>query len=166
MGQGLRNRFFRFSPTYVSAESMIWWLGRECFAKHRCILATRQEEGKEEEHRDESGDDEKDKGRSAWSDEQALPWRCGLLDVTTWSTGGDYWRDLGWGREPHVHVVHSKVIEEYEHMDVLWAMDAVEKVGKELRQILFDFLPDDARKVCRSIVGVGGSRDEKDEVRD
>lgn len=32
--RGLRNRFFQFAPVYVSAESMRWWLGRECFAKH------------------------------------------------------------------------------------------------------------------------------------
>lgn len=32
--RGLRDRFFQFAPVYVSAESMRWWLGRECFAKH------------------------------------------------------------------------------------------------------------------------------------
>lgn len=32
--RGLRNRMFQFAPVYVSSESMRWWLGRECFAKH------------------------------------------------------------------------------------------------------------------------------------
>lgn len=32
--RGLRDRMFQFAPVYVSAESMRWWLGRECFAKH------------------------------------------------------------------------------------------------------------------------------------
>lgn len=32
--RGLKNRMFQFAPVYVSAESMRWWLGRECFAKH------------------------------------------------------------------------------------------------------------------------------------
>lgn len=32
--RGLRNRMFQFAPVYVSAESMRWWLGRECFANH------------------------------------------------------------------------------------------------------------------------------------
>ena len=32
--RGLRDRLFQFAPVYVSAESMRWWLGRECFAKH------------------------------------------------------------------------------------------------------------------------------------
>lgn len=39
--RGLRNRFFQFAPVYVSSESMRWWLGRECFAKHvsQCLLS-------------------------------------------------------------------------------------------------------------------------------
>ena len=45
----LRARMFQFAPVYVSAESMRWWLGRECFAKHRCILATREENSMEDE---------------------------------------------------------------------------------------------------------------------
>lgn len=47
--RGLRNRFFRFAPVYVSSETMWWWLGRECFAKHKCILSTRTGLGGEEE---------------------------------------------------------------------------------------------------------------------
>lgn len=37
--RGLRDRLFQFAPVYVSAESMRWWLGRECFAKHvsQCV---------------------------------------------------------------------------------------------------------------------------------
>lgn len=50
--RGLRDRMFQWAPVYVSAESMRWWLGRECFARHKCILATR-EEGKLEDKEDE-----------------------------------------------------------------------------------------------------------------
>ncbi len=32
--RALNHRMFQFAPVYVSAESMRWWLGRECFAKH------------------------------------------------------------------------------------------------------------------------------------
>lgn len=32
--RGLKDRMFQFAPVYVSSESMRWWLGRECFAKH------------------------------------------------------------------------------------------------------------------------------------
>ncbi len=46
--RGLRDRCFKFAPVYVSAESMRWWLGRECFAKQKCILATREESHQED----------------------------------------------------------------------------------------------------------------------
>lgn len=46
--RGLRDRVFQFAPVYVSAESMRWWLGRECFAKHKCILSTKEERRAEE----------------------------------------------------------------------------------------------------------------------
>src|SRR6202000_1206801 len=47
--RGLRDRMFQFAPVYVSAESMRWWLGRECFARQKCILATRAEEKVEDQ---------------------------------------------------------------------------------------------------------------------
>ncbi|KAK4951133.1 hypothetical protein LTR66_013877, partial [Elasticomyces elasticus] len=53
----LRDRGFMFAPVYVSSESMRWWLGRECFAQQKCILATR-EEGRLEDEEDEEEDDE------------------------------------------------------------------------------------------------------------
>ncbi|KAK6517774.1 hypothetical protein TWF506_004954 [Arthrobotrys conoides] len=43
-----RSRGFMFSPVYVSSESMRWWLGRDGFATHKCILATRNEVEEEE----------------------------------------------------------------------------------------------------------------------
>ena len=58
------------------------------------------------------------------------------------------------GREPYVQVVHQKVVDEYEHLDVIWAMDSLEKVGKEVRQVLFDTMPADARQRCQAIDGV------------
>ena len=41
------------------------------------------------------------------------------------------------GREPHVRIVHSKIIEEYEHLDVIWAMNVIEKVGREVKETLW-----------------------------
>ncbi|KAK6519534.1 hypothetical protein TWF281_003361 [Arthrobotrys megalospora] len=43
-----RSRGFMFSPVYVSSESMRWWLGRDGFATHKCILATKNEVEEEE----------------------------------------------------------------------------------------------------------------------
>jgi pimeloyl-ACP methyl ester carboxylesterase len=164
--RGLRDRMFRFAPVYVSSESMRWWLGRECFARHKCILATKEEWRAEEREdhemdkkgesilaaadRDMEGDEEVEKselaaeahkrmpkGSTAWYNHQAPPfalWVCGndaLVD------GDKLLRRFERGREPHVKVVHSKVIPEYEHLDVIWAMDAPDQVFKEVREVLW-----------------------------
>ncbi|RFU76173.1 triglyceride lipase-cholesterol esterase [Trichoderma arundinaceum] len=152
--RGLRDRMFQFAPVYVSAESMRWWLGRECFAKHKCILATREvlkaEESLDEATSDSDTGDEKSsshaKGSTAWYNEQAPPfalWVCGddhLVD------GKRLLRRFEAGREPHVRVVHSKVIPEYQHLDVIWAMDAAEQVFREIREVLWKTC--DARDIC------------------
>lgn len=155
----LRDRMFQFAPVYVSAESMRWWLGRESFAKQKCILATRDEwEGEEREdeeldhyYKNQAGHknppapqqnnprphERKPKGSTAWYDEQVPPfalWVAGSDDLVD---GRRLLRRFERGREPHVRVVHSKVIEEYEHLDVIWAMDSIEKVGREVRDVLW-----------------------------
>ncbi|KAL1864946.1 hypothetical protein VTK73DRAFT_5592 [Phialemonium thermophilum] len=158
--RALRDRMFQFAPVYVSAESMRWWLGRECFARHKCILATKEEwraeelEDKEHDHQQENGTAGKDavsttlgkptgihhrrpKGSTAWYSEQAPPfalWVCGndaLVD------GERLLRRFENGREPHVNLVHRKVIPEFEHLDVIWAIDAVDQVFKEIREVLW-----------------------------
>ncbi|KAL2184319.1 alpha/beta-hydrolase [Thermothelomyces heterothallicus CBS 203.75] len=185
--RGLRDRMFQFAPVYVSSESMRWWLGRECFARHKCILATREEwraeereDAREQEQeqeqqgrgalsssvlarpvRDMEGDEgvrrseqaagayskRKPRRSTAWYNHQAPPfalWVCGndaLVD------GEKLLRRFERGREPHVRVVHSKVIPEYEHLDVIWAMDAPEQVFKEVREVLWKTC--DVRDLCR-----------------
>jgi hypothetical protein len=178
----LRDRFFQFSPVYVSAESMRWWLGRDCFAQHKCILSTREEkrmeekEDEAEDHQrahsrspDEDSDSDSDsssepddsqpgsgvpnkpnRARFAWYGPQTPPfalWVCGADDLVD---GRRLLRRFERDREPFVNVVHSKVIEGYEHLDVLWAMDAIEKVGKEVREVLWKTAPASARSVCRT----------------
>jgi hypothetical protein len=156
--RGIRDRLFQFSPVYVSAESMRWWLGRECFAKQKCILATR-EEGHEEDAEDEMEDyynhsnpdrrvslekkhkskhhERKPKGSTAWYNAQVPPfalWVAGSDDLVD---GRRLLRRFERGREPNVRIVHSRVIDEYEHLDVIWAMDCIEKVGKEVKETLW-----------------------------
>ena len=170
--QGLRNRLFQFSPVYVSAESMRWWLGRECFASQKCILATR-EEGRIEDEEDREEEDSyytyraehstermldgqsrpdqprPDRGRKAWFDEHVPPfalWVAGSDDLVD---GRRLLRRFERGREPHVRVVHSKIIEEYEHLDVIWAIDSVEKVAKEVKEVLWKTVPEDLRAQCK-----------------
>ncbi|KAH6984841.1 Alpha/Beta hydrolase protein [Ilyonectria sp. MPI-CAGE-AT-0026] len=159
--RGLRNRMFQFAPVYVSAESMRWWLGRECFAKHKCILATK-EVVQAEEHMDGGADGHAVtpqtkrvieahhkhlKGATAWYNEQAPPfamWVCGTDNLVD---GEKLLRRFEKGREPYVDVVHSKTIPEYEHLDVIWAMDAVDQVFKEVREVLWKTC--NVRDMCR-----------------
>ena len=161
--QGLRNRMFQFAPVYVSAECMRWWLGRECFARQRCILATRMENEEEDEE-----DEEQDwglpakrhnsnsqhprnfqRGSGAWYDEQVPPFALWVAGADKLVDGRRLLRRFERGREPHVRVVHSKIIEDYEHLDVIWAIDCLDQVGKEMREILWRTAPAGARKTCR-----------------
>ncbi|KAL8824226.1 MAG: hypothetical protein Q9191_005206 [Dirinaria sp. TL-2023a] len=160
--QGLRDRMFQFSPIYVSSECMRWWLGRECFAKQRCILATRIEnehEDLEDEEEDShtcngihpagvNGEPET-RGSKAWYDEQVPPFAIWVAGSDKLVDGRRLLRRFERGREPHVKVVHSKIIEEYEHLDVIWAIDSIEQIGKEAREVLWRTAPREAKDVCR-----------------
>lgn len=170
----LRDRLFQFAPTFVSAESMRWWLGREAFATQKCILSTRAE-GQLEDEEDEEEDDyfnlkpnsqttadlschcdghyHQEHGRYAWYDERAPPfafWIAGNDDLVD---GRRLLRRIERGREPHIDLVQAKVIDEYAHLDVIWAMDSVEKVSKEVAEVLWRTAPEDARRVCRTPAG-------------
>jgi pimeloyl-ACP methyl ester carboxylesterase len=186
--RGLRNRMFKFAPVYVSAESMRWWLGRECFAKQKCILATR-EEGQLEDKEDEEDDEvirkyyvdrephvterrklqrnlssfhcqqlthqhhDRLRGKYSWYNSQFPPlalWVCGADDLVD---GRRLLRRFDRGREPEVQIVHKKIIEGYEHLDVLWAMDMIEKVGKEVREVIWRTASMEDRACCRVPIG-------------
>jgi pimeloyl-ACP methyl ester carboxylesterase len=163
----LRNRCFQFAPVYVSAESMRWWLGRECFARHKCILSTKQEsqmenredeEDEEEERRSPNGNiapkhDHTDRGRFAWYDEHIPPlalWVAGSDDLVD---GQRLLRRFQKGREPFVEVVHASVIEGYEHLDVIWAIDSIEKVGRGVLETIWRTTPKNYRESCLVPVG-------------
>lgn len=168
--QGIRDRLFQFAPVYVSAESMRWWLGRECFATQKCILATREERNQEdrEDEEDEQAEyygngaehptearngDRPERRQRAWYDEQAPPFALWVAGSDELVDGRRLLRRFERGREPHVKVVHSKIIDEYEHLDVLWAMDAVDKVAKEVRQVLWKTVSPGVRSKCRVPTG-------------
>jgi pimeloyl-ACP methyl ester carboxylesterase len=155
--RGLRNRFFQFSPVYVSAESMRWWLGRDGFATHECILATKEEgilEEEEDQLYEDGRHDGMGRGDNAW-------YGPGTPPFALWVAGSDHLVDgrrlirrLQNGREPHAHLVYSKVIEEYEHLDVLWAMDAIKQVGSEVRDVIYRTMSKQDKAVCRTPKGV------------
>ncbi|KAI0447390.1 sterol esterase [Xylaria telfairii] len=167
--RGLKNRMFQFAPVYVSAESMRWWLGRECFAKHKCILSTKEEWRSEERedgetdgplanphisprpHKSSDPPRRKPKGSTAWYNEQVPPFALWVAGNDHLVNGQRLLRRFERGREPHVKVVHSKIISEYEHLDVIWAMDAVSQVFEEIREVLWKTCH--ARDQCRVPTG-------------
>lgn len=182
----LRDRMFQFSPVYVSSESMRWWLGRKCFAWHKCILSTKDEWRREETEdrlffeagaeteatllkkshpggfggsdpaNSESSGESSGSGvandprsNSAWYNGKTPPfafWVAGSDDLVD---GRRLLQRFENGREPHVRVVHAEVIEEYEHLDVIWAMDSIEKVGKGVRDTIWKTVSKEDRAVCR-----------------
>ncbi|PSR92124.1 Alpha/Beta hydrolase protein [Coniella lustricola] len=188
--RGLRDRMFQFAPVYVSAESMRWWLGRECFAKHKCILATKEEWRAEEREdaadrhqntnnaiadvaaqvHDFHDDDDVDtnnsnnhhkshphhhhvKGARAWYNAQSPPfalWVCGQDNLVD---GDKLLRRFARGREPQARLIHATTIPEYEHLDVIWAMDAETKVFMEVREVLWRTVAEEDRAKCRVPLG-------------
>lgn len=158
----LRDRMFQFAPVYVSAEIMRWWLGSDGFAKHKCILATEDQSASEAnaDHRVQGdvglahGDDPGDlclaaPGDKAWFGPTVPAFALWVGGSDALVDGRRLLQRFEGGFEPHVRIVHSKVIEEYEHLDVLWAMDAIEQVGQEVRQVIWNAVPDDVRSICR-----------------
>ncbi|KKY26480.1 putative sterol esterase 2 [Phaeomoniella chlamydospora] len=212
--RGLRARMFQFAPVYVSSESMRWWLGRECFAKQKCILSTRDQEREAEMQDGQESDaldvetgrdlDEQVRASTGYDEEDAFSWnpgnkQDGKMNKSDDSSGGPdssgkstpmtsngvskkfssrvdqhawyskqcppfaFWiagnddlvdgerllRRFKRGREPHVNLVHSKVIPGYEHLDVIWAMDCIDTVGTEVKEVIWKTAPAEAQKVCR-----------------
>jgi pimeloyl-ACP methyl ester carboxylesterase len=161
--RGLRDRCFQFAPVYVSAESMRWWLGRECFAKQRCILSTKAEIRMEDQEdaeadarlqeRDEespntpsdNGNSSEDYGGFAWYDEHVPPFAIWVAGDDDLVDGKRLLRRFQRGREPHVRVVHEKIIPGYEHLDVIWAIDMIEQVGREVLESIWKTLPQQYR---------------------
>ncbi|KAJ5081241.1 hypothetical protein N7456_013479 [Penicillium angulare] len=161
----LRHRMFQFAPVYVSAESMRWWLGSESFAKHGCILSPDAESSYQVNTNDcvspgsEHGDNPGDpclgsRGDCAWFGPQTPPFALWVGGSDALVDGRRLLRRFQDGIEPHVRVVHSKIIDEYEHLDVLWAIDSIEQVGKEVRQVIWKTMPEETRVKCRVPSGV------------
>ena len=149
--QGLRDRCFQFAPVYVSAESMRWWLGRECFAQQKCILSTKSENQKEDQEDEEDAVESlssRELEERAWYDAQSPPFALWVAGSDELIDGARLLRRFEKGREPKARVVHSKFIPEYEHLDVLWAVDAIEQVGREVKEVLWRTASEEGRKKC------------------
>ena len=155
--RGLRDRMFQFSPVYISAESIRWWLGRDGFVTHKCILSTKEEyiQEEEEDRKHEDGlVNSEDRGSKAWYNAQVPPFALWIGGSDHLIDGQRLLRRLQNGREPHVRIVHSKIIDEYEHLDFIWAIDSIEQVGCEIREVIWKTIPDDIRSICRVPIGI------------
>ncbi|EEA23429.1 hypothetical protein TMatcc_002297 [Talaromyces marneffei ATCC 18224] len=166
--RGLRDRMFQFSPVYVSAESMRWWLGCNGFAVQKCILAT-EEQGLREEEEDRKYDENNEsnsesdssaeistssspsseRAKTAWYGPKTPPFAFWVAGSDGLVDGRRLLRRIRNGREPHVKLVHEKVIEGYEHLDVLWAMDAIQQVGREVAEVVWRTVGEEERGKCR-----------------
>lgn len=90
-----------------------------------------------------------ERSRYAWYGPSAPPmafWVAGSDDLVD---GRRLLRRFERGREPYVDVVHSKIIEGYEHLDVIWAMDMIDKVGREVKEVIWRTAPNELREACR-----------------
>ncbi|KAL2870379.1 putative ab-hydrolase associated lipase [Aspergillus lucknowensis] len=155
---GLRDRMFQFAPVYVSAETIRWWLGANGFSTHQCILATKETYLAEIEEdriiRVQNTGPDIARTDVAWYGPQTPPFALWVGGSDELVDGRKLLRRFESGREPHVQIAHAKVIEDYEHLDVLWAMDAVEQVGREVRQVLWTTMPANVRAMSVTPRGV------------
>lgn len=101
------------------------------------------------QHRHHAHHHKQPKGATAWYNAQSPPfalWVCGRDNLVD---GDKILRRFERGREPHARLVHRKVIHEYEHLDVIWAMDAEDEVFREVREVLWRTASEEDRARCR-----------------
>ncbi|KAK9466901.1 Alpha/Beta hydrolase protein [Lipomyces arxii] len=124
--RALEGRMFQFSPVYVSAESMRWWLGRGGFASRRCIFT----------------DD-----TVSWFDARCPPMAFWIAQKDSLVDGVKLMERIKTS-EPDVVVMRQVVVPEYEHLDVLWAADANERVNNGVKEVLWATAYDRSRFQC------------------
>lgn len=114
-----RDRQFVFSPVYVSAELMHWWVGKGGFADRGCIF-------------------EHDDTNVPWFNEK-LPPVCivapGLDDLVNPQKLVERFSDVESKFFDHdVTVVN---VPHYSHVDVLWAIDTIETIGVPMKDFIW-----------------------------
>lgn len=168
---GLRTRSFMWAPTYVSSEHMRWWVGKDGFVKQQCILNTREESDAETAH-DIAVISQQDESTEAldkmlapqvhiepWFDERAPPLAMWVAQCDELVDGPRLLRRFQNGREPFANLVHANVIEDYEHLDVIWAVDSIERVGKEVMDVIWKTVDEKTRDQYVIPKGVEPSRE-------
>lgn len=117
-----RDRQLLFSPVYVSAELMYWWLGKGGFASRGCLF------------NHESPD-------HPWFDSRFPPLQ---LVVPGADNMVDPYKLINRMKQVEKFIQHVEVTEisEYSHLDVLWATDVIHKVGVPMLKFIRQTLPE------------------------
>ncbi|KAK9448902.1 Alpha/Beta hydrolase protein [Limtongia smithiae] len=123
--RAMGSRMFQFIPVYTSAECLRWWLGRGGFSSKRCIFDSTEE---------------------PWFDERCPPVGLWIGGSDTLVDGNKLLERLE--SEPHVSLVAKSIIEPYDHMDLLWAIDVPEKVGTGVKETIWATAWNPDRFVC------------------
>ncbi|KIW02622.1 uncharacterized protein PV09_06067 [Verruconis gallopava] len=165
----LRDRSFLFAPTYISSEHMRWWIGADGFATQRCILNTRAEaeiDAADDEaienflQATNTGGKITDEALARyeeaisrleadpWFDERVPPLALWIPACDDLVDGKRLLRRLEYGRDPHAQLVHVNVLEDYEHLDVIWGVDSLERVGKEVLKVIWQTIATQDRERC------------------
>jgi hypothetical protein len=128
----LRNRFFQFSPVYISSDAMRWWLGNgfllrdeadiDGFAKWKCILRIDQQ---------------------PWYDANMMPPVALYVGGRDKLVDGEKLIERFKEVETGVSLIRSQIDEDYEHLDCIWSMDCIERVGKKVRDDIWTTIPPD-----------------------
>ncbi|KAI9052757.1 hypothetical protein LZ554_003030 [Drepanopeziza brunnea f. sp. 'monogermtubi'] len=174
--RGVRDRNFMFSPTVISATAMLWWLGSSGFAAHGSILAPRSQVERELEEdllqdyfRNLPGKISEDVATSllekhvkqptqveSWFDERSPPMAFWAPGEDTLCDGQALINRFERGREPDARVLGATVLEDMGHLDVVWAVDVIEKVGTGLRDTVWKSLGKKERDIFRMPAGCEG----------
>lgn len=96
------------------------------------------------------------KGARAWYNTQSPPFALWVAGNDNLVDGDKLLRRFEKGREPDARLIHRKVIAEYEHLDVIWAMDAETQIFREVREVLWRTVPEAERGRCRTPKGCEG----------
>lgn len=147
----LKARMFGFSPILVSTEHIWWWVGRDGFGARGCVFdmpgleSQQQEEEEEEEQGEEQGGEQREEqgeeqgAGKGWFPEGTPPMALWVPSSDNLVDGMKFLEHVtDKKREPHVDVVHATVVPGYEHLDVLWAVDSVEKVASEVANVIWE----------------------------
>ncbi|CAG8952152.1 hypothetical protein HYFRA_00000891 [Hymenoscyphus fraxineus] len=151
--RALRDRSFQCSPTYVSSESMRWWLGRNGFATNRCILSTKAELAAEELSESNPNIQASSK---PWFDARMPPLALFVAGKDHLVDGQRLMNRFKSGKEPDTRVLHMGYYKDYEHLDVIWAADVVERIGRKIRNLVWKTADSQARERCRVPRGCEG----------